>query len=57
MTACQEAMEACLEKVKANPRKTKAGLEEMEVVVDVFEERLDKMDSTDLRPIEKSRRS
>jgi hypothetical protein len=34
-------MEACLEKGKA-------GLEETEVMMDVFEERLDKMDTTDL---------
>jgi hypothetical protein len=32
---------ACLEKAKAS-------LEEMEAVVDVFKERLDKMDTTDL---------
>jgi hypothetical protein len=41
-------MEACLEKAKANPEKTKANLEEMGVTVNVFEERLDKMDTTDL---------
>jgi chromosome segregation ATPase len=40
-TACQEATEACLEKAKA-------GREEMEAALGVFEERLDKMDVTDL---------
>jgi hypothetical protein len=34
--------------VKANPEKMKADLEEMEVVVDIFKERLDRMDTTDL---------
>jgi hypothetical protein len=34
-------MEACLEKGKA-------GLEEMEVMMDVFKEKLGKMDTTDL---------
>jgi hypothetical protein len=49
MTACREATETCLEKVKANPeKKKKTGLEEMEAVVDVFKERLDKMDTMDL---------
>jgi hypothetical protein len=47
-TACQEAKEACLEKAKANPVKMKAGLEETEAAFDVFEERLNKMDTTDL---------
>jgi hypothetical protein len=41
-------MEACLEKVKVNPEK-KTGLEEMEAVVVVLEERLDEMDTTDLK--------
>jgi hypothetical protein len=55
-TACQEAMEACLEKAKANPGKMKTGLEEMEAMVetgleemkarmDVFKERLKKMEA------------
>jgi hypothetical protein len=46
--ACQETTEACLEKLKANPKKTKAGLEEMEAAVDVFKQRLNKTDITDL---------
>jgi hypothetical protein len=37
----QEAMEACPGKAKANPEKMKAA-------VDVFEEMLDKLDTTDL---------
>jgi hypothetical protein len=41
-------MEACLEKVKANSEKTKAGLEEMEAAVNVVKERLKKMNTTDL---------
>jgi hypothetical protein len=41
MTTCQEATEVCLEKAKA-------GLEEVEAAVDVFKERLDKMDAMDL---------
>jgi hypothetical protein len=40
MTACQDATEPCLEKAKA-------GLEEMEAAVGVFEERFDKMGTTD----------
>jgi hypothetical protein len=48
MTACKEAKETWLEKSKANPEKMKASLEEIEVVVDVFKERLNKMDTTDL---------
>jgi hypothetical protein len=40
-------MEACLENVKTSPEKMKANLEEMETG-DVFEERLNKMDTTDL---------
>jgi hypothetical protein len=48
MNACQEATEACAEKAKANPEKMKAVSEEMEVMVEVFEERLDKMDTMDL---------
>jgi hypothetical protein len=39
-TACQEAMEACLEKAKA-------GLEEMEATMDVYEERLISVDTTE----------
>jgi hypothetical protein len=39
--AYQEVMEACLEK-------TMAGLEETEAVMDVFKEKLHKMDTTDL---------
>jgi hypothetical protein len=35
-------------KAKANPERTKAGLEELEAAVDFFEKRLDKMDTTDL---------
>jgi hypothetical protein len=38
VAACQEAMEACLEKLKVKPRSMKAGLEKMEAMVDVFEE-------------------
>jgi hypothetical protein len=41
-------MEACLEKPKANPEKMKASLEEMESAMDVFKERLDEVDTTDL---------
>jgi hypothetical protein len=47
-TACQDEPEACLEEAKTNPVKTKAGLEEMGAVADVFQERLNKMDTTDL---------
>jgi hypothetical protein len=47
--ACREATKVCLEKAKANPEKTKSGMEEMEAAVDVFEERLNKMDTTDLK--------
>jgi hypothetical protein len=43
----QEAREACLKKVNANPKKMKAvvetGLEEMKARIDVFEEKFDKM--------------
>jgi hypothetical protein len=45
--ANQETTEACLEKAKTNPKKTKASLEQMEVAVDVSVERLDKMDTAD----------
>jgi chromosome segregation ATPase len=48
MTACQEATEACLEKVKANPEKINGDLEEMEVAVDFFKERVEQMDTTNL---------
>jgi hypothetical protein len=41
-------MEACLEKAKANSEKMKNGLEEMENEGDVFEERLNKMNTADL---------
>jgi hypothetical protein len=44
MTAYEEATE----NTKTNPEKAKVGLEAMEVVVDVSEERLDKMDTADL---------
>jgi hypothetical protein len=47
-TAYEEETEACLEMAKANPEQMKAGLVEMEAAVDVFEERLDKMYTTDL---------
>jgi hypothetical protein len=50
-------MEACLEKAKANPEMTKTGLKEVEAAVDVFEERVNKMDTRIWRPIEKCRRS
>jgi hypothetical protein len=43
--ACQEVAGACLEKVKANPEKMKAGLKGLETREDVFEERLDTMDA------------
>jgi hypothetical protein len=44
MMACQEAKEAYTEKAKANPEKMKAVSEEMEVMVEVFKEKLNKMD-------------
>jgi hypothetical protein len=47
MTAYEEPTEACLDEAETNPEK-KAGLVEMEVAVDVSEERLDKMDTADL---------
>jgi hypothetical protein len=47
-TVCQEATWTYLEKAKANSEKTKGGLEEMEASVNVFEERLNKMNMTDL---------
>jgi hypothetical protein len=40
--------EASLEKVKGNQQKTKVSLEELEAAVHVFEEKLNKMDTTDL---------
>jgi uncharacterized protein (DUF305 family) len=46
-TACQEATEVCVGNVKTNPEKTKADLEGMEATVDVFEERLYGMGTTD----------
>jgi hypothetical protein len=44
-----EATEACLEKAKAKPEKTQTVLEEMGAAEDVFEEKLDRMDTTDLK--------
>jgi hypothetical protein len=44
----RKATESCLEKAKANLEKMKASLEEMETAGDVFKERLNKMDTTDL---------
>lgn len=44
----QAMMEACLQKAKANLEKMKAGLEEMVVMVDIFKQRMDKIDTTDL---------
>jgi hypothetical protein len=44
--ACQEETHACPEKAKANLEKANAGLEEMDRPI--FEERFDKMETTDL---------
>jgi hypothetical protein len=41
----------CLEKAKANPDKTKAGLEDMETTENISEERLGKMDTMDLEAV------
>jgi hypothetical protein len=42
-------MEAGLQKVRANPEKMEASLEEIEAAVNVFKERLVLMDTTDLK--------
>jgi hypothetical protein len=39
---CKEDTERCLQEVKAKPDNRKAGMEEMDAVMDVFKERLDK---------------
>jgi hypothetical protein len=44
----KETTEASLEKAKTNPERTNAGLEVVEAAMDVFEERLNKMHTTDL---------
>jgi Asp-tRNA(Asn)/Glu-tRNA(Gln) amidotransferase C subunit len=44
----QKTTEVWLEKIKGNPEKTKVSLEELEAAVHVFEEKLNKMDTTDL---------
>jgi hypothetical protein len=48
-TTCQEETKASLEKTMANPGKTKADQEDTEVVVDVFEEWLNKMYTMNLK--------
>jgi hypothetical protein len=43
-----EATEVCLEKAKLNTEQTKAGLEDATVYTRIFEETLNKMDTTEL---------
>jgi hypothetical protein len=49
MKGCRKVMEACLEKAKANQEMMMASPEETETAGDIYKERLNKVDTTDLK--------